>query len=319
MKHLRKYGGYKKMPSKKWVHPVDRLIEADKKSNPLQDYLATDKLNHSSLTVLEVETTDIIRWEYKDRPINELGDVEELAKTFTTVGQQQPCVVRNSPKEKGKYELIVGERRWRAAEIAGVKLKVIVKEMDDHTAALVQAVENEKRSDISDYAKGMSYANKIEKSLITQKDLIEILGISKQQVSRLLSFKKIPPVLSEAIADFRKVSARTAEELSRLSAKGQNYIDALLPLAEKIRAGEFGGNKIVQEVMKKTTAKKKPPTSLKVVTAANGIQLFTFGDNKRLPTIQFSKDLSQLLKNSNISLSEITREIKTCLENKLGI
>lgn len=317
LKHSKKYGGWKKMPSKKWVDPVDRLIEADKKSNSLKEYLNAEKATNS-LTVIEIEPSQIIRWEYKDRPLNELGDVEELAKTFQTVGQQQPCVVRKSTNEKGKYELIVGERRWRAAEIAKLKLKAIVQDMDDHTAALVQAVENEKRSDISDYAKGISYADKIEKKLITQKDLIEILGISKQQVSRLLSFKKIPSALTEAIDDFRKVSARTAEELSRLSAKGQEYIDALLPLAEKIRSGDFGGSRIIQEVTKKINADQHKPDKKLTIEANNGTPLFTV-TNLQKPTIQLSKETNKLLQKNNIDLAEITGEIKQCLENKLGL
>ena len=169
----------------------------------------------STETIISIEPSEISRWSLKDRPENELGDISELARTFKEVGQQVPCIIRPAPDKNG-YELIVGERRWHAAKEAGVKLKAILKNLSDHEAGLIQAIENEQRHGLSDYAKGMSYYRMIEKGILKQKDLIDKLNMSQQQVSRLLSFSKIPPEITYALEDMTKISSRTSEEIVRL-------------------------------------------------------------------------------------------------------
>lgn len=319
--------------AKKWANPLDRLLEGDQKARSVQETLKSlasqkptenisetvpEKNRSNSALIEDIDVRKIIRWKYKDRPENELGDIKELAETFKSVGQQQPCIVRPSPEHPGKYELIVGERRWKAAELADIKLKAVVRDFDDKEAALIQAVENERREDLSEYAKGMSYADKIEKGILSQKDLIEILKISKQQVSRLLSFRKIPQPLFEAIHDFKKVSARTAEELSRLSAKGDNYLEILITLAPKISEGKLGANKIQQEVTKKLDKNLTKDQYNQKVTNKDGRHLFTWRhDNNGVPSIHFPKDIIQLLKNKAIDFDQITHDFKECLVKKL--
>ena len=315
---------------KKWADPLDRLLEADEKSKTVEGYLHSiltknpelDKLPHGSNpsnSIVDIDTKDIIRWKYKDRPENELGDLSELAETFKSIGQQQPCIVRNSEDFFGKYELIVGERRWRAAEIAKIKLKVIIQNLDDKTASLIQAIENEKRTDLSEFAKGMSYADKIEKGLITQKDLTEILGISKQQVTRVLSYKKIPKKLFEAIKDFRKVSSRTAYELSRLANKDENSMEALVQMAEKIREGKYGANKLEKELAKKLENEKPLFDSSQKIKGLNGRHLFTWRlDNNSTPSIHFPQNITDLISKNKIKIEDLTEEFKQCLEKKLN-
>lgn len=318
--------------AKKWVDPIERLIEADQKAQSVQGYLKNISANSSkdtdtsdnqeyhltSISLIEVDVKNIIRWKYKDRPPNELGDIKELAETFKSVGQQQPCILRLSKEHTEKYELIVGERRWRAAELAGLKLKAIVQDIDDKTAALIQAIENEKRSDISEFAKGISYTDKIEKGLITQKDLVEILGISKQQVTRLLSYKKIPETLFNAIKDFRKVSSRTAYELNRLAHKSEIHLSALIDMADKIREGKYGQKRIERELEIIINKKSSVLLSNKKVIGNDGRHLFTWRlDNNATPSIHFPKDILGLLNENIISFDELTKEFKECIAKKL--
>ncbi|HAT67978.1 MAG TPA: hypothetical protein DCS66_25825 [Flavobacteriaceae bacterium] len=313
--------------SKKWADPLDRLLEADQKAKTVKEYieaseeqssqpLSSTYKNNYFASVLEIDPSKIIRWEHKDRPENELGDIESLANTFKSVGQQQPCVVRASKKHKECYELIVGERRWKAAQLAQVNLKAVVQELDDKTAALIQAVENEKRTDLSDYAKGMSYAKKIKDKILTQKDLIEILGISQQQVTRLLSFSRIPKILLDAISDLKLVSARTSEELARLANKNQETLNILIELAPKIRTGKFGANKILKEIERKS-ANKNNVTSLKIEDDS-GRHLFTWrNDNNAIPSIHFPSSIANLLSKNDKDLTKITKEIKELITKKI--
>lgn len=321
--------------AKKWADPLDRLLAADEKSRSVKDYLQparTDSvvkpINHQSntkksslddKTIVEVDVKDVIRWKYKDRPENELGDINGLAETFKSIGQQQPCILRPSKENLKKYELIVGERRWHAAEIAGLKLKAIIEEIDDKTAVLIQAVENEKRSDISEFAKGMSYADKIEIGLITQKDLTGILCISKQQVSRLLSYKKIPEALFNAIEDFRKVSSRTAYELSRLARKSEKNVSLLVDMAEEIRNGKYGANRIERELKKRLSNKVTLLTSNKKIIGKDGRHIFTWRlDNNSTPSIHFPKDILKLIVEGRIDFDKLTQEFKKCISSKLA-
>ena len=183
---------------------------------------------------------DVINWCLSDRPSNELGDIDSLAADLLNVGQQQPCIVRINPKIANKYELIVGERRWRAAKKANIPLKAVVKILSDSEAALIQSAENDNRVDLSDYAKGISFSRLINSEVIKQSDLVEKLGKSKQYVSALLSFSKIPPEIIAAIGDMSKISARTAEEIKQLSSKGETYIKAIIDFSAKLRSGRAG-------------------------------------------------------------------------------
>jgi ParB family chromosome partitioning protein len=301
------------MMAKKWEDPLDRLLAADEKAS-LSRINNKDKLKKTSISensILELNVADIIRWQYKDRPENENGDISDLAETFKAIGQQQPCIARPSQEHPNKYELIVGERRWRAAEVAGLKLKVIVQNFDDKTAALIQAVENEKRKDISEFAKGMSYAEKIERGFLTQKDLINVLNISKQQVTRLLSYKQIPKALFDEISDFRNVSSKTAYELRRLSSKGEDHLNALIQMADKIREGKYGWNKIGKELDKALSQKIQTIPTNKRIVDESGRHLFTWRlDNNSNPSIHFPKDIIELINRNTAKFEELTKEFQ---------
>lgn len=267
--------------------------------------------NTSTLQVQNINPSKILRWKEKDRPDNELGDIDALAQSFVEIGQQVPCIVRPSSTDEDKYELIAGERRWRAAIVAEKPLKVIVQSLDDRTAALVQAVENEQRNDLSDYARGMSYAKKIKSGLLTQKDLTEILSISKQQVSRLLSFSRLSQPITDAVGDFRKVSARTAEELCRLAAKDTAHENAIIQVAEKIRKGNFGEKKLKQHIESIVHPKQKNQPPKDKVFSDDGRHLFTWRlDNNASPSIHFPKSIMSLIQTNKLNIDGITENIK---------
>ena len=189
--------------------------------NPKQD---TDK---SSENIISIDPAQIKNWELHDRLETELGDIEALAKELKEYGQQQPCIVRLCNDSSYKYELIAGERRWRAALLAEIKLKVVIKKLSDTEASIIQIAENSNRKDISEYAKGINYARLIERKIVTRETLMSILNINKTSLSRLLSFNEIPQELIDAIKDMSKVSARTASTLVALCKKGQEYLNIL--------------------------------------------------------------------------------------------
>ena len=265
-----------------------------------------------------INPNEIINWVYHDRPENELGDIKSLAEDFLTIGQQQPCIIR--PTQVGnefKYELIIGERRWRAAKYANLKLKVIIKEISDTEAALSQSAENDNRKDLSDYAKGMSYSKLIENKILTQNDIVEKLNRNRQYVSALLSYSKIPKQITNAIGEMKNVSYRTAETIYRLSQKGENYIDAIILKAEMIKQGKIGHNKLAEYVNNKIQSSVKPKTNHKIISTS-GRHLFTWRKNDNaLSSIHFPKNISNLLNSNNINQNEFIGKIITIIEKEL--
>lgn len=308
----------KQMNIKTKDKPTIKNKEVDAiKKNKRRTWLENDVIEEVSL----IDPNDITNWVYHDRPENELGDIKSLADEFISIGQQQPCIVR--PTEIGskyKYELIIGERRWRAAIEAKIKLKVIIKELNDSESALSQAAENDNRKDLSDYAKGISYAKLIDDNIITQKDLTEKLGRSRQYVSALLSYSKIPNEIISAIGDMSKVSCRTAETIKRLSLKGEQYCDAIILKAKSIRSGSVGHAKLTEFVdnyLKSNNTESTTPN--KKMKTKNGRHIFTWRkDNNNLASIHFPKDISTLISSNTIDSNLLNEKIMEIIDNELG-
>lgn len=270
--------------------------------------------------ILFVSPYEIKNWEFHDRPENELGDIESLANEFKEIGQQQPCIVRplSPPAGQLKYELIAGERRWHAAKKAQINLKVIVKNLSDSESAIIQASENLSRKGLSEYARGMSYSKLIEKGIITPKELTEKLAISKQQVSRLLSFGKIPKQILDAIGDLSKISSRTAEQIKQLSSKGDIYIDGIINIADKLREGKVGQEKLKSLVEHFVNIDDTSHIISNKVYSKNGRHLFTWRlDNNKTPSIHFPKDIANLIKQRTIDNSQITKSLQEVLDEIL--
>lgn len=215
--------------------------------------------NYNKDKITKINPKDIIKWEYKDRLENEMGDIDDLVNSIKNNQQQVPCIVR--PKEN-KYELIAGERRWIACTKLDVDMLCIVKDINDMEASIIQALENEKREGLSDYAKGMSYADKISKGILVTQDIVFNLGISKLDVSRLLAFSKIDSDVSEKVKDFSKVSSRTAAEINRMTNKGDAHKEIILSLADKIRDGKIGSTSLAKYIESKLKPKEEPLRSL---------------------------------------------------------
>lgn len=273
----------------------------------------------SNEIVYEIDPQKIENWKFHDRPEAELGDIDALAKDFLSIGQQQPCIVRRHPTDSDKYELIVGERRWRAAKKANLNVIALVKALDDTEAALIQAAENDNRKDLSDYAKGMSFSKQIESGVISQSDLTDRLGFSKQKVSRLLSFSKIDEDVIQAVADWSKVSSGTAEKIKQLCVKGDEYKNAILSLATKIASGNVGHNKLSLLVSKKlANDSERPFVETNQVRSVSGRHYFTWRkDNNGRPSIHFPNDILNVIMIDDNRLDSISKKIVEVLENEI--
>lgn len=268
-----------------------------------------------------VDPNNITNWSYHDRPDNELGDLDQLARDMLENGQIQPCIVRLYSSTHIKYELIVGERRWRAAIKAGINLKVIIRNLDDHNAAILQAGENDQRQDLSEYAKGTSYAKLIEAGILSREDLLTKLNKSKSSIRNLLAFARIDNDIKTAIADLSKLSAATAYEIARLAEKGPLYKQALISIAPSMHGSNISDkrlNTLIQSLVNQQqsdhTVETVPVKTAHEITSKDGRHIFTWRNNLRgTRFIAFPKNISQ-----HINFKELEELLIANIEGQLS-
>ena len=119
------------------------------------------------------------------------AELQDLAGSIRQHGIVQPVVVRTISMDR--YEIIAGERRWRAAQLAGlVEIPVIVRDVDDRTALELAIVENVQRADLNPLEAEHGY---------TQNDLGEIIGKSRSHVANSLRLLKLPDPVRDMLAD----------------------------------------------------------------------------------------------------------------------
>ncbi len=117
--------------------------------------------------------------------------LEELAESIKQHGLLQPLTVRR--KENGFYEIIAGERRWRACKIAGIsEIPAVVKEADDRTAAELSLIENLQREDLNPVEEANGYRALVEGFGLTQEQAAERVGKSRAAVANSMRILKLP-------------------------------------------------------------------------------------------------------------------------------
>ena len=116
--------------------------------------------------------------------------LDELAKSITALGVLQPIVVRDMG---GHYQIVAGERRWRAAQRAHLhQVPVIVKQFDDRTALEIALVENIQREELNAWEEGETYRRLIEEYGHSQEELGRIVGKSRSHIANLRRLRNLP-------------------------------------------------------------------------------------------------------------------------------
>ena len=130
------------------------------------------------------------------------GDLTDLAQSIKEHGIVQPVVVRPAASQPGRYEIIAGERRWRAAQRAGLtELPVIVRDVNDRTALELAIIENVQRTDLNPIEEAMGYQQLIDDHSYTQADLGQVIGKSRSHVANTLRLLKLPDDIRGLLID----------------------------------------------------------------------------------------------------------------------
>jgi ParB family transcriptional regulator, chromosome partitioning protein len=157
------------------------------------------------------------------------AELVDLSQSIRAHGIVQPIIVRKKPETNDTYEIVAGERRWRAAQIAGLtEVPVIVRDIDDRAALEIAIVENVQRADLNAIEEAMGYQQLVDEHSYTQLDLAGIIGKSRSHVANTLRLLKLPEKVRDMLIN---------NQLSAGHARALIAVDDPLALALKIVAG----------------------------------------------------------------------------------
>lgn len=215
-------------------------------------------------TVLKKLPVERIRpGQYQPRTRMDPDALQELADSIKAHGLVQPVVVRKLGG--GEYELIAGERRWRAAQLADLhEIPAVVREIPDQAAAAMSLIENIQREDLNALEEAGALRRLIDEFGLTHQQTAEAVGRSRAAVTNLLRLLELQPE-TKALVDAGQLEMGHARAL--LALQGQPQIDAAKKVAERqlsVRETERLVKSLLDTAQKPTPEFKPSPDVLKL-------------------------------------------------------
>jgi ParB family chromosome partitioning protein len=166
------------------------------------DERAVELVEVPGVRFAEIAVTDIHPNRKQPRSVFDEDDMAELVHSVREIGVLQPIVVRTSTEEGGEpYELVMGERRWRAVQAAGLEtIPAIVRDTTDDDLLRDALLENLHRSQLNPLEEAAAYQQLLEDFGTTHEQLADRIGRSRPQVSNTLRLLKLPPLVQRRVA-----------------------------------------------------------------------------------------------------------------------
>ena len=165
----------------------------------------------------QLSISDLIPNKYQPRKIFDEINLEELTNSIKERGIIQPIIVRNSNNDKSKYEIIAGERRWLAAQRAGLhNVPVVITEADDLKSLEFAIVENVQRHDLNPLEEAQGYKRLIEEFSYDQEKVSKFIGKSRSYITNSLRLLTLPDDVIKLI-ETQKLTAGHAKILVGLN------------------------------------------------------------------------------------------------------
>ena len=257
--------------------------------------LIGDVKNTSTENKLSI--SDIVRSKLQPRKNFDKENLEDLANSIKERGVIQPIIVRRSETENSKYEIIAGERRWLAAQKAGLhEIPVVLTEADDLKSLEFAIVENVQRNDLNPLEEAQGYKRLIDEFSYDQEKVSRFIGKSRSYITNSLRLLNLPNEVLKLIEE-KKISAGHAKILVGL----EKYLHISHKIIEKklsVRQAEnfvkiFKGKKI-------TTIQQKDPNIKKLeldISDKIGLNVLIKNTKRNKGSITFTyKDIDQLNK-----------------------
>ena len=180
--------------------------------------------------------------------------LQELAQSISEHGVLQPILVR--PQIYGGYQIVAGERRYRASRLAGLhEIPAIVRELSDSETMQVALIENLQRRDLNVLEEAKGYKTLIDEYGFSQEDVARTVGKSRSAVANILRLLGLPDEVKEMVED-EKLSAGHARALL-----GLEYDESILPAANKVMKENLSvreTERLVKKINTEDLAGKKP-------------------------------------------------------------
>ncbi len=215
--------------------------------NSLFEENETD-FEESQKELIQIPITQVEPNKAQPRKTFEKDALDELASSIAQNGMLQPIIAR--PLQNGQYQIVSGERRWRAARLAGLReVPVIVKELDDKTTLEIGLIENLQREDLNIVEEAKGYRVLIEEFSLTQEEVAKRVGKSRPVIANAMRILALPEKVLDLVLEGQLSSG---------------HARALLPLQELYEPQAF--IKLVEQIVQKgltvrdveNMAKKKP-------------------------------------------------------------
>lgn len=236
--------------------------------------------------LIEIDINQIIANPYQPRTTFDKGALTELSQSILENGLIQPIVVRESLS--GKYEIVAGERRFKAACMAGYqKVPCIVQEYSDLQSAQIALIENIQRENLTPIEEAEAFQTLIDMTGMTQQELALKVGKTQSTIANKLRLLKLPETVKEALKE-RKMTERHARAM--LSITDQQVIDEIT-------------KKVIDQKMTVSETEKVVKEELKAHKKTNKVMVLTQSVKIALNTIKQAVNMIRM-SNIDIDMSE---------------
>lgn len=205
----------------------------------------------------EVDLESIVPGPMQPRTHFDEASLESLADSIRTHGIVQPLLVR---RRDGGYELIAGERRWRAAKLAGItRVPVVVKEVADDNLLEIALIENIQRENLNPIEEAQAYKKLIETVGLTQESLASRVGRDRSYITNYLRLLRLPDDVQQLVKE-RRLSTGHARTLLAL-----DHVDLQRRLARQIIDGGLSvraTEQLVQKASEEKPARRSAPQAV---------------------------------------------------------
>jgi ParB family chromosome partitioning protein len=234
------------------LHPFSRIFGVGEKADHEGHEEAQSDYHPDEVIQLPVQEIEPNR--FQPRSIFSQEKIEELAQTIRTHGMIQPIIVRQL--EGGGYELIAGERRWRAVQTLNWEnIPAIIREMSDTETASVALIENLQREELTVIEEAMAYGRLLELHNLTQEALAQRLGKSQSTIANKMRLLKLPESVQNALLE-KKITERHARALIIVKdpETQEKVLQDILEKDLNVKQTE----ERIEKLFEKKTKKKKP-------------------------------------------------------------
>ena len=167
----------------------------------------------TEININKLLISDLVRSKYQPRKLFDEEKLEELTNSIKERGIIQPIIVRKSKEDKSKHEIIAGERRWLAAQRAGLhEVPVVITEVDDLKSLEFAIVENVQRNDLNAIEEAQAYKRLINDFSYDQEKVAKFIGKSRSHITNCLRLLSLPEEVLKLL-ELKKITAGHAKIL----------------------------------------------------------------------------------------------------------